>query len=87
MTVEGRGEDSVEAVQDDSSGESPQSSLERRVRALYAGGPGLLRFHRGAVLLSAPVVSSLPTYTAEELERLHVSQGSDVVVPVVSASF
>ncbi|MFN9809547.1 MAG: hypothetical protein ACK6CU_07955 [Deltaproteobacteria bacterium] len=87
MTVEGRGEDSVEAVQDDSSGESPQSSLERRVRALYAGGPGLLRFHRGAVLLSAPVVSSLPTYTPEELERLHVSQGSDVVVPVVSASF
>ena len=87
MTVEGRGEDSVEAVQDDSSGESPQSSLERRVRALYAGGPGLLRFHRGAVLLSAPVVSSLPTYTAEELERLQVSQGSDVVVPVVSASF
>lgn len=87
MTVEGRGEDSVEAVQDDSSGESPQSSLERRVRALYAGGPGLLRFHRGAVLLSAPVVSSLPTYTAEELERLHVSPGSDVVVPVVSASF
>ncbi|MBX7194512.1 MAG: hypothetical protein K1X94_20820 [Sandaracinaceae bacterium] len=85
--------DSVEAVQEDSSAapaeseSSPQSRLEQRVRALYAGGPGLIRFHRGAVLLGAPLVASLPRFTGEELERLHVQQGSDVIVPVVSASF
>ncbi len=93
MSYDEQGGDSVEAVQDDSSaapaeGESsPQSRLEQRVRELYAGGPGLLRFHRGAVLLSAPIVASLPRFTTEELERLHVQQGSDVIVPVVSASF
>ena len=90
MDYEAQG-DSVEAVQEDSSAapaeESPQSQLERRVRELYAGGPGLLRFHRGALLLTAPVLASLPTYTAEELERLHLQQGQDVIVPVVSASF
>jgi Spy/CpxP family protein refolding chaperone len=83
--------DSVDAVQEETSAtpaeESPQSRLERRVRALYAGGPGLVRFHRGALLIGAPIVASLPTFTAEEVERLHLQQGSDVVVPVMSASF
>lgn len=84
--------DSVEAVQDDASaspaeGESPEARLEQRVRALYAGGPGVLRFHRGAVVLGVPLVASLPRFTPEELERLQLQQASDVVVPVVSASF
>ena len=85
-----QGEDSVEAVQDDASAapaDDAQSRLEQRVRALYAGGPGLLRFHRGAVLLGVPMVASVPRFTTEELERLSIQQTTDVIVPVVSAQF
>lgn len=95
LEYEGQSGDSVEAVQDGGGSDSgssdaeasPQSRLEQRIRALYAGGPGLIRFHRGALVLTAPIVAAIPTFTAEEIERLHLQQGSDVVVPVVSASF
>lgn len=90
MEYQEQGGDSVEAVQEDGAPAeeaSPQSRLEQRVRALYAGGPGLLRFHRGAVLLGVPLVTSVPRYTGEELERLSVQQASDVILPVVSAQF
>jgi hypothetical protein len=87
--------DSVEAVQDDTSaapaeGEAtsdPQASLQQRIHALYAGGPGLLRFHQGQLLLAAPLVASVGTFTGEEIERLHLQQQTDVVLPLVSASF
>ena len=61
--------------------------LQQRIRALTVGGPGLLRFADGAVLLGIPMVSSTATFTPEELARLHISQQSDVNVPVVSATF
>lgn len=88
--------DSVEAVQDGGGGggetqteASPQAqrSLDQRIRALYAGGPGLVRFHQGQLLLAPPIVASMGTYTREELERLNLAQQADVVVPLVSASF
>lgn len=86
--------DSVEAVQDETSaapaedsGSSPQSSLQQRIHALYAGGPGLIRFHQGQLLLAAPIVASVATFTSEEVERLHLQQQTDVVLPLVSASF
>lgn len=91
MEYQEQGEDSVEAVQDETSAapaeETQQSRLEQRVRALYAGGPGFLRFHRGAVLLGVPLVANLPRFTTEELQRLNIQQASDVIVPVVSAQF
>lgn len=92
MEYQEPGGDSVEAVQEEGAAApadegSPQSRLEQRVRALYAGGPGLLRFHRGAVLLGVPLVTSVPRYTGEELERLSIQQASDVILPVVSAQF
>lgn len=81
--------DSVDAVQDGDGGgqASPQASLEQRIRALYAGGPGLLRFHQGQLLLAPPLVAGAGTFTREELERLHLAQQADVIVPLVSASF
>lgn len=89
------GGDSVDAVQDrnggaqstDSQSSDSQARLEQRIRALTAGGPGFLRFHQGQLLLGVPLASNLPRYTPEEIERLHVQQGADVVVPMVSASF
>lgn len=99
---EGSGEDSVEAVQDSSDAEAapsdsteaapsdtaPQSRRETASDPL-AGGTGLLRFdadsHR--VLLGVPMVGATPTYTAEEVARLHLTQTYDVHVPVVSATF
>ena len=64
-----------------------QLLLQQRIRALTVGGPGLLRFADGAILLGIPMVSSTATFTPEELARLHISQQSDVNVPVVSATF
>jgi len=61
--------------------------LQQRIRALTVGGPGLLRFADGAVLLGIPMVSSTATFTPEELARLHIAQQSDVNVPVISATF
>ncbi len=100
MTSAPQDGDSVEAVQDDTSAapaeEAPaeetapptaQLILQQRIQALTVGGPGLLRFASGAVLLGVPMVSSTPTFTAEEISRLHISQQSDVNVPVVSATF
>lgn len=68
--------------------QSPSARLlQQRIRALTVGGPGLLRFADGAVLLGIPMVSSTATFTPEELARLHISQQSDVNVPVISATF
>jgi hypothetical protein len=103
MTVdEGSDEDSVEAVQEDTTeteaapsdssttpATAPQSRRETRASDLLAGGTGLLRFdadtHR--VLLGVPVVGATPTYTAEEIAHLHLTQTYDVHIPVVSATF
>lgn len=97
MTYDEAG-DSVEAVQDSgdsaptsgsssTSGSDPQAALQQRIRALYAGGPGLFRLQDGGLRLAMPMVHSLPTYTAEELQRLNLRQTSDINVPVFSATF
>lgn len=75
----------------DEFGDSAQSSsgpsVQQRIQALTAGGPGLLRMHQGQLLLGVPLVASLPTFTAEEMERLNLRQRTDVNIPVVSATF
>ena len=63
--------------------ESPEQSALRRT---LAGGPGLLRFDRGQVLLGVPMVGGAPTFTAEETARTGLV-GQDVRVPVVSGVF
>ena len=62
-------------------------SAQPRTAALPGGGPGLFRLHQGQLLLGVPLVASLPTFTAEELERLNLRQRTDVSIPVVSATF
>lgn len=92
-------EGSVEAVHDgDESGgpeEAPadgaaaptSSGPAASMRDMLAGGRGILRFDGARVLLAAPLPYSVSTYTAEERERLSLAPASDVVVPVVSATF
>ncbi len=102
MTAAPADGDSVEAFQDDATEteaapaettpapaeQSPSARLlQQRIRALTVGGPGLLRFADGAILLGIPMVSSTATFTPEELARLHIAQQSDVNIPVVSATF
>ncbi|MCC6877230.1 MAG: hypothetical protein IT378_23190 [Sandaracinaceae bacterium] len=63
--------------------EGAQSALQRTL----AGGPGLLRFAEGAVLLGVPMVHSADTFTAEERSRLQLGMASDVRIPLVSGTF
>lgn len=87
-------DDGVEAIQDSTTTEaapdtSPQSSREVRSSDPFAGGMGLIRFDATGqrVIVGVPIVSAMPTYTAEEVARLHLTQTYDVHVPVVSATF
>ncbi len=101
MVVEETEDDSVEAVQEDttateaapsdssSSGAAPQSRRDVRPSDPLAGGMGVLRFDGGSsrLLLGVPVVGAMPTYTDEEVAHLRLTQTYDVHVPVVSATF
>lgn len=68
-------------------GEAPSSSLRRRMDAILAGGPGLLRFDGSRILLGVPMVRRLSTFTAEEQRSLQLAPSSDVNVPVISGTF
>ncbi len=76
---EGAGDETPAAEPDQSS----QSARER----ILAGGPGLLRFDRGGVLLGIPMISSAPSYTSEERAHMQLPQMADVRIPVVSGTF
>lgn len=60
---------------------------ERVLQSALLGGPGLLRLHRGQLLLGVPVPTSVARFSAEELERLPVRQHGDVNIPLVSGAF
>jgi len=62
-------------------------SVQQRIAALTAGGPGLFRFHQGQLLLGVPLVASLPTCTPGGPGRRNLRQRTDVLIPVVSATF
>jgi len=64
--------------------ESEEASARRRV---LAGGPGLLRFDQGRLLLGVPMVSSQDTFTQEERAHMQLGVAQDVNVPVVSGVF
>lgn len=67
---------------------SPESSLEGRIRATMAGGPGLLRFRDdGALVIAAPMLQTSATYSRREIRDFGAAAGYDVVVPVVSGDF
>jgi hypothetical protein len=65
------------------------TSIQRRIGALLAGGPGLLRFdgHGNRVLLGIPMIRRIATFTASETDALHLAPASDVNIPVISATF
>ncbi len=83
----GGGSGSQDEFDDGAQSRSRVPSVQQRIAALTAGGPGLFRLHQGQLLLGVPLVASLPTFTAEELERLNLRQRTDVSIPVVSATF
>jgi hypothetical protein len=64
-------------------GEGAQSAMQR----VLAGGPGLLRFDRGAVLLGVPMLYTSDSFTRQERAHAHLPQMVDVRIPVVSGVF
>jgi hypothetical protein len=63
------------------------SALERRFDALMAGGPGVLRWDGRRLLLAAPILRRMPTFSRRETESLHLPPTSDIEIPIVSATF
>lgn len=84
---ESGGEGAVEGADEDGATSPTSRGPGAAIRELLAGGPGILRFDGAHVIIAAPLPYSVSTYTAEERERLHLTPSSDVVVPVVSATF
>lgn len=64
-----------------------ESAANDAIRRTLAGGPGLLRFDRGQVLLGVPMVYSANSYTDEEREHMRLGPAADVRIPVVSGVF
>jgi len=85
---EGGGATSEEDARDDETGPPPEPSEERSaLDRVLAGGPGLLRFDRGRLLLGVPMVHARPTYTSEEQEHMRLGGETDLNVPLVSGVF
>ena len=64
--------------------EADESAQSSAVRRTLAGGPGLIRFDRSAVLLGVPMVHSRDSFTSEEREHMNLGQMADLNVPIVS---
>ncbi len=81
----------------DESGSTSGSTSRRedaasRMRAMMAGGRGIVRFVLGEsggdrMSLAVPMIYSASSYTAEERARMLLNPQSDLIVPVVSATF
>lgn len=65
----------------------PDSSAQSARARVLAGGPGLLRFDDGRVLLGVPMISSGDTYTAEERAHMQLPRTADLRIPLVSGTF
>ena len=81
------GDSAGDSGDDASSGDSEESASASALRRTLAGGPGLLRFDQGRLLLGVPMVATTDSYTAEERAHMQLGQSQDVVVPVVSGVF
>lgn len=66
---------------------TPDEAAQSARARVLAGGPGVLRFDRGQVLLGVPMVSSADSFTAEERRHVALPQVMDLRVPVVSGVF
>lgn len=69
---------------------APRSAPAAAMRELLAGGPGILRFDLfdgPRIIIAAPMPSGIPTYTASERAALRLAPSTDVVIPVISATF
>lgn len=69
------------------SGESDESATASALRRTLAGGPGLLRFANGGVLLGVPMVHSAQSFTEEERAHMRLGGMQDLRVPLVSGTF
>ncbi|WP_236604865.1 hypothetical protein [Sandaracinus amylolyticus] len=69
--------------------EGGSTAVQRQVRGLLAGGPGILRFDGMGrqVLLGLPMVQTRSSFTVAESEALRLAPSTDVNVPVISGSF
>ncbi len=72
---------------DDSPAATPDEAAQGARARVLAGGPGLLRFDRGRILLGLPMVSSVDSFTPEERAHVALPQSVDLRVPVVSGTF
>ncbi|HEY8431913.1 MAG TPA: hypothetical protein VIL20_26230 [Sandaracinaceae bacterium] len=75
-----------EGVPDEPAAE-PEEGAQSAIERVMAGGPGLLRFDRGRVLLGVPMAHGADTYTDEERARLLLPMSADLRVPLVSGTF
>jgi hypothetical protein len=71
---------------------SRREDAASRMRAMMAGGRGIVRFVLGEsggdrMSLAVPMIYSASSYTAEERARMLLNPQSDLIVPVVSATF
>ncbi len=67
--------------------EPEESASASALRRTLAGGPGLLRFDQGRLLLGIPMISATDTYTAEERAHMQLDSSADVQIPIVSGVF
>lgn len=75
------------APSDETPAAEPDSTSQSARERILAGGPGLLRFDGGRVLLGIPMITSAPSYTAEERAHMPLPRMADVRIPVVSGAF
>lgn len=66
---------------------TPEPDAQSARARVLAGGPGLLRFDRGRVLLGLPMISSADSFTAEERAHVALPRSADIRVPIVSGTF
>ncbi len=65
----------------------PDAETQSAMQRVLAGGPGMLRFDRGRVLLGVPMVSAADSYTQEERAHMRLPFSADLRIPVVSGTF
>lgn len=83
----GSGATGDEDAAEDEGGGDEESARQSAIQRMLAGGPGLLRFDRGQLLLGLPMVHSAPTFTLEEQEHMGLAGSQDMRVPLVSGVF
>jgi hypothetical protein len=86
-TGEGEGEGELGGDGEGRNRGAESSALERRFDALMAGGPGVLRWDGRRLLLAAPILRRMPTFSRREIESFHLPPTSDIEIPIVSATF